>query len=887
MKLYLKIAAACLLSILTGTAIAGCVSFYYSKKALSERAIQYLDIRLIEGLGILKKHERILRQYGLSDIPASIAKARLDALAELSELTVGEQGFVFVVDHTGVIVAHPDKYFTGTDAGSSQWFAKLGSPDLDRLTIRDTPFLIRQQQFTPWNWFVIAAEPLQKVFAPMYRQALMLTLAALLCAAVFIPVTCLFIRWLLTPLSGLSDSIRRLGRDDPDVRIPFSQDSDFSDLIHNFNQTANHVTGRMNRLQKKHAFFHSLFENATDLITITDQEGRLTYITPSAERILGYPPQELIGRNIDDLIHPSEKNLFKTHIRRATDSDKHTLSAEFRMRHSNGTWYVFESVSRNLLSHPDVNGVVTTSRNINRHRSVKENLTAEYKALKIKQQETTAALEQLETAIEKERSDRDSARGESDNYRRTALVWLVEISRNIRYQLSTISGFSRLLPKMLPDKTVRMCLSVIDRSAARVDQQLNNMTALLRINTHTLEPSPECIDFRQLMDNICQPYEHALVEKPILFTHKPDFTIPHCLILDRILLRLILSNLLDKAVSLAPPGRIELSTKKTGESADKEHVDLCIDIDITADTGSLISKHRDPFTQDALLNLCRNLISSMGGRFDLRESGDHRRLIFHLNLPGIGVCRDTVYPGSPADTLDISAQPLKGITAVIAGESGDHGAMLSCVLEFAGCATHTCSGGGQIIRMVREKAPNIILMDPSLLDSGGINTLTLLRQQTCGSTVPVILLELPDMQPSTLNGDEFCTGLALPVDLKLLYHKILQWADLNREQPELPTAMTVLLPAGPIVERARENPEFKEKLKDRIIQKIPEFTAGINMARTNRFIRDLTALGTDYDLPGMEALGQTLSGYAEEFDVEQLSACLNQLPRIFGRLNID
>ena len=42
----------------------------------------------------------------------------------------------------------------------------------------------------------------------------------------------------------------------------------------------------------------ALIENTSDIITILDAEGIIRYESPSVERVLGYKPHELIGRDI-------------------------------------------------------------------------------------------------------------------------------------------------------------------------------------------------------------------------------------------------------------------------------------------------------------------------------------------------------------------------------------------------------------------------------------------------------------------------------------------------------------------------------------------------------------------------------------------------------------
>src|SRR4051794_19163106 len=56
--------------------------------------------------------------------------------------------------------------------------------------------------------------------------------------------------------------------------------------------------------------FRSLIRNASDVITIIDAMGRITYQTPSVGWVLGYPPGALVGTDLAALIHPEDADEF-------------------------------------------------------------------------------------------------------------------------------------------------------------------------------------------------------------------------------------------------------------------------------------------------------------------------------------------------------------------------------------------------------------------------------------------------------------------------------------------------------------------------------------------------------------------------------------------------
>ena len=60
-----------------------------------------------------------------------------------------------------------------------------------------------------------------------------------------------------------------------------------------------------------------IFETSLDLILVTDRQGHFLHVSPSAKDILGYDPDEMIGRNAVDFIHPGDLHNTRNEMRMA------------------------------------------------------------------------------------------------------------------------------------------------------------------------------------------------------------------------------------------------------------------------------------------------------------------------------------------------------------------------------------------------------------------------------------------------------------------------------------------------------------------------------------------------------------------------------------------
>jgi PAS domain S-box-containing protein len=79
---------------------------------------------------------------------------------------------------------------------------------------------------------------------------------------------------------------------------------------------------------------HRIFETSLDLIMITDRRGKIVRVSPSARAILGYDPQEMVGRGGGDFVYPDDLDAVREEMRLARRG-KLTRHFETRYVHKN------------------------------------------------------------------------------------------------------------------------------------------------------------------------------------------------------------------------------------------------------------------------------------------------------------------------------------------------------------------------------------------------------------------------------------------------------------------------------------------------------------------------------------------------------------------------
>src|SRR5581483_7643833 len=147
--------------------------------------------------------------------------------------------------------------------------------------------------------------------------------------------------------------------------------------------------------------YRSLIEHALDVITVVRADGTIRYQSPALERILGYRPEELIGRNAFDYIHPDDRPRVQEAIRRQMQGAEALV--ECRCLHRNGTWRVLEGAGRRLSSGPDAFDIVVSSRDITERKHAEEELREKEAALQRSNEQLKSLTARLLTTEEEQR----------------------------------------------------------------------------------------------------------------------------------------------------------------------------------------------------------------------------------------------------------------------------------------------------------------------------------------------------------------------------------------------------------------------------------------------------------------------------------------------------
>jgi PAS domain S-box-containing protein len=122
------------------------------------------------------------------------------------------------------------------------------------------------------------------------------------------------------------------------------------------------------------ARLRALIEHTSDLIYLAASDGTLRYVSPAVKRMLGYTPEELLGRRLLELVHPDDVEYATQRFRTPTAHSSIPVFAEFRLRHKDGTWRNLEVLRVNRLFDAAVRAIVGNIRDVTGQRQAQQAL---------------------------------------------------------------------------------------------------------------------------------------------------------------------------------------------------------------------------------------------------------------------------------------------------------------------------------------------------------------------------------------------------------------------------------------------------------------------------------------------------------------------------------
>jgi protein-histidine pros-kinase len=293
--------------------------------------------------------------------------------------------------------------------------------------------------------------------------------------------------------------------------------------------------------------FRSLAQNSSDVITLVDSDGIVSYQSSAVSRVFALPPGSLLGRPVTDWVHPDDLSRFSAVLASAGKADDTRI--ECRFRHADGSYRVAETTVSNLLVEPTVGALVLNTRDVTDRRRAEEQLR--------------------EKNVELEKAGRAKD------------MFLASMSHELRTPLNAIIGFTGTLLMELPgplNPEQQRQLRTVQTSGKHLLAIINDLLDLAKIESGAVELALTDVDCGQVVKSVMsslQPLADAkglslsatLPEEPVIIRS------------DERALGQILINLVNNAIKFTDSGSV---TVQVDTSTDTPRISV-------ADTGSGVS----------------------------------------------------------------------------------------------------------------------------------------------------------------------------------------------------------------------------------------------------------------------------------------------------------
>ncbi|HET9733346.1 MAG TPA: response regulator [Acidimicrobiales bacterium] len=287
----------------------------------------------------------------------------------------------------------------------------------------------------------------------------------------------------------------------------------------------------------KSARFRSLIDNAWDLIVVAEPDLEVAFVTPSAERVLGFVPSELQGQPLAARVHPDDVDVVRDRLGRLPGGGSETAAFEIRMRHRDGAWRTIAWNATNLLDDPSVSGYVLNGSDVTEARRAAEDLAAA----------------------------RDGALMAS----KAKSEFLSTMSHEIRTPMNGVIGLTELLLASELSSEQLELASGIKVSAETLLGIINDILDFSKIEAGKFELDCSQFDLIQVVDDVGRILATTAHKKGLELIIDVSSEIPTSVIGDSVRLQQVLLNLGSNAVKFTYDGEVVIRVSLLHEEGER------------------------------------------------------------------------------------------------------------------------------------------------------------------------------------------------------------------------------------------------------------------------------------------------------------------------------
>jgi PAS domain S-box-containing protein len=350
------------------------------------------------------------------------------------------------------------------------------------------------------------------------------------------------------------------------------------------------------QLQRQEEFRRHLLESFPDLILVLDLKGQYTFVSARIGELLGYGPEHLLGKNVDDAQNTSPE--LAALYRMVATGRSALTSREYGSRHRDGSWRTMLGMASPLLdAEGNPAGVIISVRDVTTEKKLEQQII---------QSERLAAMGQM----------------------------IGGFAHELNNPLTSILGMAELLQEGDPNEAARKQITILHKEARRAAEIVQNLQYFARPPA----PGRSEVNLNDLVQRTVQMQSYPLRKSNITVNFKPEAELPAIVADPNQLMQVFLNLLLNAEQAIRESGQkgtIRVHTGRTPES-----VSVVFEDDGPGIAQENLAHIFDPFFTTKRpgrgtglgLSICKTVLREHGGNIDV-ASAPGGGAVFTITLP--------------------------------------------------------------------------------------------------------------------------------------------------------------------------------------------------------------------------------------------------------------
>ena len=383
------------------------------------------------------------------------------------------------------------------------------------------------------------------------------------------------------------------------------------------------------KLQELAGHYQFLAENTVDIIWETTSTATITYMSSATKRLLGYEPEEMIGKKVWKFVPKTYLPKYFPILRKCV---KGGIIDRFEtvLRHKDGH-IVNVEYSGKFVKKGNKKRIIGTIKDITERKIAEEKLERMNKELKKAQEELSILNKDLEKKVE-ERTE------EIQKLLKHKIEFIGHLGHDLKTPLTPMVGLLPTIEEREKDPELKELLGIINRNVLFMRDIVVKTLKLERLNSPVLKLNFEQMNLFDCIDMMVGSKEQAFKEKKLFVANNvaKDILVP----IDKIEFNELMDNLLTNAVNFTPCGG-GISVDANVEN-DFVRVSVCdAGLGLTDDQMEHVFEEFykcDPSRQELDgsglgLSICKRIVELHDGRILVESAGLGKGSTFHFLLP--------------------------------------------------------------------------------------------------------------------------------------------------------------------------------------------------------------------------------------------------------------